>query len=171
METKVIGAGLERAELAIPPLNSLPALILDVTKIREGESRLHESQVVNPGTYSELEYTYGEGYREAKKHLSVIYYQITMAEKAMDDAHSVAIMDEYPEYLTKTGKKDSTALQKAFLARYQPYVEAKDRVSMLKAMEKLMEGKVKVFENTCRAMKKTMDLILRSGVDPNKYGR
>lgn len=170
MEPKVITANLERAEMVIPSFGSLPALKLEVSKINEAEKRLHEAQVVNPGTYSNLEYVYNEGYREARKHLSVIYYQITQAEKALREAKAVALLDEYPEFLKSTGQKDNTHIREAFLERQANYTAAQDRIDMLKAMEKLMEGKVKVFENTCRYMKKEMDLIIRSGMNPNKYG-
>jgi hypothetical protein len=40
---------------------------------------------------------------------------------------------------------------------------------MLQALENLLEGKVKVVENVCRYMRKSMDMIIRSGIDPNKY--
>lgn len=168
-EPKVITANLGTTQMSIPQFGHLPSVVLDVTKIYEAEKRLHEAQVVNPGTYSNLEFIYNEGYREARRHLSVIMYQITQAEKAQREAKSVALLDEYPAFLKEKGHKDSAQIRDAFLERYKPYVDAQDRIDMLKAMESLFEGKVKVFENTCRYMKKEMDLIIRSGVDPNKY--
>lgn len=170
-ETVVVSAGIERTEMSIPAFGSQPTLKLDVSKIKEAESRLQEAQVVNPGTYGNLEYVYNEGYREAKRHLSVIGYQITLAEKALREAKSVAILDEYPGFLKEKNLKDNATVRDAFLETQPDFVAAQDRIDMLKAMEKLFEGKVHVFENTCRYMRKQMDLVIRSGVDVNKYAK
>jgi hypothetical protein len=170
-EVRVINANMDRAEIALPAFGSTPSLILDVSKIREGEARLVEAQMVNPATYANLEYVFNEGYREAKRHMSVIGYQITQAEKALREAKSTALLDEYPEFLKKSAIKDSAQIRDAFLERYVPYTSAQDRIDMLKAMESLIDGKIKTFENTCRYMKVEMQLTIRSGVDSNKYSR
>jgi hypothetical protein len=53
--------------------------------------------------------------------------------------------------------------------RDSEYLAAKDRVDMLKAIEALLDGKIKVFEKTVQFMNKRMDLILRAGMDPSVY--
>jgi hypothetical protein len=161
----------KKAELTIPQFGKLPQLVLDMTKISNGENRLFEAQVVNPATYSELEYVFNEGYREAKKHLSQIGYQITRADKALREAKSIALLDEYPTFLKEKNIKDSVQIRDAYLERVKDYTDAQDRIDMLRAVESLLDSKVKVFENTCRYMKKSIDLIIRSGVDSNKYSR
>lgn len=161
----------ERAEITIPEFGSTPKITLDISKIREGENRILEAKVVNPGTYNELEYSFNEGYREAKKHISAIGYEITRAKKALREAKSKYILDEYPEFLKENKLKDNATVRDAFLERQSEYVAAQDRIDMLTALESLMEGKVKNFENVCRYIRKQMDLIIRSGVDPNKYIR
>lgn len=161
----------ERAELTIPEFGSTPKITLDITKIKDGERRLIEAKVVNPGTYSDLEYCFNEGYREAKAHLSLVGYEITRAKKALRDAKSKYILDEYPEFLKEHKLKDNATVRDAYLEKQSDYVAAQDRIDMLTAMEHLLEGKIKVFENVCRYMRKEMDIIIRSGVDPNKYVR
>ena len=161
----------DRAELTIPEFGSTPAIPLDVSAIKEGESRLIEAKVVNGATYSELEYIFNEGYRQAKKHLSEIGYQITRGKKALREAKSRAILDDYPEFLKEKKLKDNATVRDAYLETQLDYVSAQDRIDMLLALECLIEGKVKVFENVCRYMKKQMDLTIRSGVDSNKYIR
>lgn len=168
-EARFVTANMEITELVIPEFGTQSPIRLDVSKIKDGESRLHEAQVVNPATYSNLEYVFNEGYREAKRHISLIGYQITLAEKAQREAKSRALIDEYPVFLKEKGFKDNAQLREAYLERVPDYVAAQDRVDMLRAMEELMSGKVHVFENTCRYLKKQMDLIIRSGVDSNKY--
>ena len=116
-----------------------------------------------------LEYIYNEGYRQAKKHLAIIGYQITRAKKALREAKSIAILDEYPEFLKESKLKDNATVRDAFLERREDYVSSQDRIDMLSAFENLLEGKIKIFENVCRYMKKQMDLTIRSGIDANKY--
>lgn len=166
---RLVTANIDRAEMTIPAFGSQSAIILEITKIREGETRLPEAEIVNPGTYSNLEYVFNEGYREGKRHLSVIGYQITLAEKAMRLAKSVALLDHYNDFLKEKKLKDSAQIRDAFLEQQPDYTAAQDRLDMLKAMDALIEGKVKNFENVCRYMKKSMDLIIRSGMDTNKY--
>ena len=161
----------KKAELVIPQFGSLPQMTLDLTKIKEGEDRLYEAQTVNVISYSNLEYVYNEGYREAKKHLSQVGYQITRAEKALREAKSRALLDEYPVFLKDRNMKDSAQIRDAYLETVKDYTEAQDRIDMLKAVDALLDSKVKVFENTCRYLKKQMDIVLRSGIDPNKYVR
>jgi hypothetical protein len=161
----------KKAELVIPQFGSLPQMTLDLTKIKEGEDRLYEAQNVTVISYSNLEYVYNEGYREAKKHLSQVGYQITRAEKALREAKSRALLDEYPVFLKDRNMKDSAQIRDAYLETVKDYTEAQDRIDMLKAVDALLDSKVKVFENTCRYLKKQMDIVLRSGIDPNKYVR
>lgn len=161
----------KRAELTIPSFGSSPQIVLDISAIREGENRLIEAKVVNPATYSELEYVFNEGYRNARSHLSVVGYEITKAQKALREAKSRCILDEYPEFLKENKLKDNATVRDAFLERQHDFVTAQDRIDMLLAIQHLLEGKIKVFENVCRYMRKEIDIIIRSGVDPNKYVR
>jgi hypothetical protein len=161
----------ERAEIKIPSFGLTPEIVLDITKIKTGEGKILDARVVNPGTYNDLEYSFNEGYREAKKHISVIGYEITRAKKSLREAKSRAILDEYPDFLKENSLKDNATVRDAFLERQNDYTSAQDRIDMLTALESLMEGKVKNFENVCRYVRKQMDLIIRSGVDTNKYIR
>jgi hypothetical protein len=156
-------------ELAIPQFDDRPVIILDFTGIRAGERRLIEAKVVNPMTYSELEYSFNEGYREAKKNLTIIGYEITQAERIYRRIKSELILDDYPAFLRTSGLKDNAMIRDAFLEKNAAFVGAQERINMLRAMESLMDGKIKVFENVCRYLRKQMDIVMRSGIDPNKY--
>lgn len=162
---------IQKTELALPEFGSSPATTLDLSKIYEGERRLAESRVVNPATYNDLEFVFNEGYREAKKYMSLVGYEITKAKKALREAKSKYILDEYPAFLKENKLKDNATVRDAFLERQAEYVAAQDRIDFLTAIETLLEGKTKNFEIVCRYMRKQMDLIIRSGVDPNKYIR
>lgn len=162
---------VNKAELTIPEFGNSKALVLSITSVKEGERRLIEAKRVTPSSYADLEYIFGEGYREAKKNVTAIGFEITKAEKALREARSVAILDHYKDFLKEKDFKDSAYIKDAFLQTRTDYVAAQDRIDMLKAMLDLMEGKIKVFENVSRWMKKEIDMITRSGMDYNKYIR
>lgn len=144
---------------------------LSLNKTREAESRLLEAKMVNPITYAELESCYNEAYRELRRHLATVGYEISKADNALETAKSNFLIDSYQEKIKDLPKShDSADLRKAWLMRDKEYISAKDRIDMLKAMEALLDGKIKVFEKTCQFMRKRMDLVLRSGLsDPQLY--
>lgn len=152
--------------LTVPAFQKSSELVLSLNSTREGESRLLEAKMVSPITYADLESCFNEAYRELRRHLATIGYEITKAEAAVDAAKSNFIIDEYPNIvstLPKAIQTQASTLQ-AHLIRNETYTTALDRVGQLKAMEALLDGKVKVFEKTCQFMRKRMDLILRSGL-------
>ena len=160
----------ERAELVIPEFGtSLPSLSLEMSNIKEGERRLIEARAVNGATYADLEYSFNEGYREAKKNLSLIGYELNKARKIQRRIKSEYLLDQYPEFIKEKKISDNTANREAFLEKKEDYVAIQDRIDMLTAVESLLDGKVKVFENVCRYMRKEMDILLRSGFTGNKF--
>lgn len=156
-------------EFVIPELGQIQQQAISFSSIKEGERRILESKIVNGGTYNELEFTMNEGYREAKKNLTLIGYNILKTKKAIREAKSEAIIDEYVDWLGEKKLKDSAAIREVFLQTNKIYVISMDRLDMLTALESLMEGKIKVFENVCRYMRKEMDIRVRSGMVSNNY--
>jgi len=161
----------ENHSLVIPAFQTSTELQLSLNKTREGEIRLLEAKMVNPITYADLESCFNEGYRELKGHLAKIGLELSKADNALETAKSNFLIDSYQDKIKDLPKSyDSADLRKAWLMRDSAYLAAKDRVDMLKAMEALLDGKIKVFEKTCQFMRKRMDLVLRSGLsDPNLY--
>ena len=80
------------------------------------------------------------------------------------------LLDEYPAFRKEKGLSDNAANRDAFLEAQEDYRNAVERLDQLKALETFVEGRVKIFENVTRYMRKQMDLIRNSGIDPNKYG-
>lgn len=153
------------AALVIPGFGQSPALSLEITSTKEAEKRLIEAKTVNPLTYSDLEHCFNESYRELKRHMSTVGYQIAMADKALETAKSNLLLDKYPEFMKDKPKtQDNADLRKAFFMRDTDYVAALDRIAQLKAIESFVDGRIKVMENVCRYMRKQMDLVLRSGL-------
>lgn len=144
--------------------------VLSMDKTKEAEIRLVEAKMVNPSTYPELEFIFNESYRELKSHLAIVGYDIAMAEKNLANIKAEIILDRYPEFLKdKPSKFDNAEVRNAFVQKDPEYQKALDTVSTLKMIETLMDGKVKVMERVTAYMKKQMDLIIKSGVNPNLY--
>ncbi len=158
---------IDRTTLVLPQEGKIPELRLEMAKIVEAEKRILEAKTVNPVTYVDLESCFMESFRDLKRHMSSIGYQLSLAEKALEMAKSDLLLDKYPEFLDSNNFKksqDNGDLRQAFFMRDAAYVAALDRINQLKALESNMDGKIKVMENVCRYMRKQMDLILRSGL-------
>jgi hypothetical protein len=140
-------------------------IVLPIGATRESEARFKEVKDVNPVTYTELEHVFNESYRELKRHLATISYQVVMADKAVRQAKSTFLLDSYPALIKDRPKNENNAdMRDAYLMRDKDYLEAMDRHAQLKALESFMEGRIKTVENVCRYMRKRMDLIIRSGL-------
>jgi predicted transcriptional regulator len=163
----------EKTSFTIPEFSKMPALELALSKTKEAEIRFVEARVVNAATYSDLEFTFNEGYRECKTHLSAIMYRIAMTNKVLRKLKSQYLIDEYADFLKESKLKDSTMTKEAFLNTKQDYVDALDHLDLMKAVECFIENKIKVFENVCRYMRKEMEIQKISGqiIDSNKYVR
>lgn len=155
----------DNAAMVIPGFQGSPSLTLPISATRESEQRFIEVKMVNPITYTDLEHTFNESYRELKKHLATIGYQLAMADKAKRNAQSRIMLDLYPDFIKDKPKTyDNSHVRDAFLMRDKEYSEAIDRIAMLTALEAFMDGRIKTIENVCRYMRKRMDLVMRSGL-------
>jgi hypothetical protein len=158
--------------MEVPAFGKAPAISMDMGKIREAEHRIIEAKMVNPSTYAELESVYNEAYRDLLRYISAIGYQVVFTEKLLEEVKADILLDRYPKYLEDNGIKkteNNADLRKAFIARDADYQKTLERLNQLKALENNLSGKVKVFENTCRFMKKKMDLLIRSGNSSADY--
>ena len=127
--------------------------------------------MVNPSTYSDLEHTFNESYRDLKRHLSSVGYHLTLADKAIRQAKAEVILGSYAEFMTgKPKSHDNSDLRVAFLMKDPDYLAALDRVNQLKALESNLDGKIKVIENVSRYMRQKMYLISKSGVPVEHIG-
>lgn len=158
-------------EFNIPSFKSIQEQFLDMEKTREAESRILETKIINGGTYNELSFVMNEAYRETKTNLTLVRYNELLSEKELSKIKSEALIDKYADWLKEKKLKDSAAMRDAFLHSIEEYSQAVDRLNMLKAVASFYEGKIKVFENVCRYMRKEIDIRIRAGmVDSNQYG-
>jgi len=142
-------------------------LVIVTDKTKLAESRLHEAQYVNAGTYSELEYTFNEAYRELRNMISNIQYEITKAEKNINERKADLILDVIPNMLEGQPKSNNNSdFRNAVFAKDEDYQKYLDYLNKLKALESHFSGKIDVMTQTCRYMKKQMDLIIKAGYIP-----
>ncbi len=156
--------------MVLPAFGKANEVQIDLSNVREAESRIIEAKTVNPATYTDLEHCFNQSYRDLKRYLSSIGYLIMQAEKAMEEAKADVLLDKYPEFMKdKPKSQDNADLRKAFLMRDENYLAALDRYNQLRALESNLDGKVKVMERVCAYMKKSLDIILRNGTNINTY--
>lgn len=159
------GASDNRDIMVLRPFGKALETKLDMTNIRYAESRLIEAKTVNPFTYTDLEHTFNESYRDLKRYLATVGYLITMAQKSVEDAKADVILGSYAEAMKDRPKShDTLDMRNAYLTRDPAYSAAIERLAQMQALESNLDGKIKVMENVCRYMRKQIDLILRSGM-------
>jgi hypothetical protein len=159
--------------LTIPGFGVTAPVTLDLSKTKVAEDRLPEAEHVNAANYNSLEYCFNDSYRELRKVISKIAYEITRANKILKAARSEALLDKYPDFLVEHVKKfpnglkakdiDNKDTREAFLNKDANVIAAQDRIDMLTAMLAIYDGKIRHLEKTCSYMKKEMDMNIRGG--------
>ena len=99
----------------------------------------------------------------------LIPYELAKTKKLSEEIKAEYILDEYPLFLKEKGLKDNATMRNAFLHKQEKFLGCVDRVDFLIAVEKLIEGKIKVLNNVARIMKKEMDSQIRSAFNGNKF--
>jgi hypothetical protein len=152
--------------IELPEFMSMPAIRLDLSNIVEADRRETKLMVknVNPSTYSHLEYVYNEAYRDLKKHVATVGYQILRADSELEKAKATALLEKFPVFLDgKPKNMNNAAVRDAFVAQDESVRAIKDRLDSLKMIEIFLDGRIKVMENVCRFMRKQMDMYIRAG--------
>lgn len=159
--------------IELPEFRGMPAVRLDLSSVVEADRRETKLMVkdVNPSTYSHLEYVYNEAYRDLKKHVATVGYQILRAESELDKAKAAALLEKFPVFLEDKPKgMNNAAVRDAFISQDKDVQEVRDRLDSLKMIEIFLDGRIRVMENVCRFMRKQMDMYIRSGiVNPDLY--
>ena len=155
-------------EFTIPSFRTRPEIHLDMTAIYQGEYRMLEAKNINPAIYGDLEVLFTSGEGQARKLVAVVGYEVAQAKKIMKMIESELILDEWTDFKKEKNLADNATNRNAFLNSKEVYLAAQDRIDMLVALETLIDGKVKVFQEARRHMRKQVDIILR-GIAINKY--
>jgi histidinol phosphatase-like PHP family hydrolase len=140
-------------------------LFLSFTETKEAERRILETRTVNPATYNDLEYAYNKAYKEQKTNYADVGFLIGKVEEQVENIKARILMDKYPEHMkAKPRYLDTADYRKSFVQLDEEYQKAMEHLNLLRAYEKLIEGRIKWCEKVCAYMKKQIDLINRSGL-------
>lgn len=150
--------------MKLPQFGSLPEMSIDLSKTRHAETRLPEAQSVNAATYANLEYIFNEAYRELRTAYATVCYRHSKAEEEIENVKAEIILGPYQEYVKDKPKNfDNADMRKSFVQREPNYQKAVDVRDQLKAIETLLDTRIKTMERTCAYMKKQLELLIRSG--------
>jgi hypothetical protein len=139
-------------------------LLLPLACIKEAEGRLLETRSVNTTTYNDLEYVFNMAYMEMRNNFADIGLVLTRAESEMENIRAKIVLEKYPDFMKdKPRSADTPDARRSFIQLDEEYQKAQSYVGLLKAYEKLIEGRLKFTEKVTAYMKKQMDITIRSG--------
>jgi len=148
-------------EFTIPAFEKRPDIHLDMTAIYQGETRMVEAMVVNPAIYGSLEILFTQGESQARKLVATVGYELAQAKKILRVVESELILDKWLDFKKDNKMTDNATNRNAFLNNDEKYLNSQDRIDMLIALETLIDGKVKIFQEARRHMRKQVDMLLR----------
>ena len=155
--------GSQAQELIIP--NCVPGenpVHFDMTSIYSADGRLGEVSRVTPNMVVELMSTFNNACNLASKIHARIIHQILLAEKNLDRAKAVVILDKMPEELIKRKSKGSKEFRDALIAQDPECEDKLDTLNLLKAAKELVNGYIKSFDraySACKIVSNNKNLI------------
>lgn len=145
----------------------LPPIQLDMSLIYEAESRLTDLKSVNQETGVELSAYYTQACNTVTKYLAWLEYELLAAEKHYGLAKATVILDLMPEAaqkLKESGIKVNEDVREAMIAKDITCQSQLERLNMLKAVQKLLEGKMHSFTKAHYLARLAVEK--RQGIDP-----
>ncbi len=132
----------------------LAPMSIELQEILDVEKRMIEISYVNKQSAFELMSTFIIAASELRKILSKIKFEYSQAVKHAQKRRSIILLDEAPEILEKKGLSSSKDLRDAVVDQDLEYFNLSQVVDTLEATHEYLRGKLKDFEEACRAVKK-----------------
>lgn len=161
------GSGGQVSALSLSPMDTVPGLQLFMDKWHEAAKRLDDSKNVSPAFYSDLEFTFQEGWRESRTNAIKVESAIKKTENLIQEIKADIILDEVPRLIEEKGltkTQNNADFRNAVIARNERYKQANEHLNKLQAMLSHFEAHMKVLENTSRFIKKQMEYFTRTGI-------
>lgn len=154
----------EKFTLVVPEFMGVnEKLALQMDRIQEAESRIHEIKVVSPATHKDLEFLMNEGYRQAKQNLIRLEHLKLKAERQKEREKARVILDVIPPLVEGRPQSYNNAdFRAAILARDTEYTKICEHMDQLTHMIKFFEIRITVFEKACKIIHKSIDMMIRS---------
>jgi len=131
-------------------LEGLP-LQLDMTKLYEAESRMHEITTSNIATVAELKSVFNEACNTGNKYIAWIGGELLNAKRAFDLAKATVILDKLPDEVAKlkaAGLKDNADFRSAMVDRDEECRKVKEIIDVLETVKEFLQAKVKSFDRS-----------------------
>jgi hypothetical protein len=129
-------------------------VVLDMTAISVAESREEEIKFVTQEKAHELLVMFIRAYRLITNYQSKARLQLERAELTLDRVGAELLIDRIPNMVKEKGLANSKDIRDALIVLDDGYMAAKERVSALKAVIKLLEGKAKALDMSYDAVAK-----------------
>jgi hypothetical protein len=138
------------------------SVAIPIRSVYEAESRIPEVATANAHKAPELLATFNIAYLDVKDVLLKLECLQIEASKDVNRRKAIVILDEVPKILAAKGLSSARSpggsedQRNAILDTDAEYLAANDRLSLIKAMIKLMEGKLKGVEMAYTSVKKIL---------------
>lgn len=149
------------------------ALALDMTNCYKAEGRIQEVAFVTPHKAPELLAVFNETFLELTRYLSQLDYELNVAERAANKVRAIILLDKVPEILKERGLATAKSplgsedIRTAILDTDQEYQEALERCDKIRAISKLLQGKLKAIEMAYTSVKKIIGENVYNAKNPN----
>lgn len=146
--------------------------IIDLGAILAAEARQNEVATVTQMKAPELLWTYNKSWLDLNGLLAHLTLERNIAQKELEKRKAVLLLDIIPEKLKERKIPTNDANREAFIVLDPQYSTLEDTVMQITAVVKLLEGKLKSFENAYNSVKKLVgqDTYRTSGSNPNLSG-
>lgn len=129
---------------------------LDLTRVHQAESRIHEVAFVTAGKAPELLSRFNEAYLDASRIAAKLEYEHLQAKADVDRVRARLLMDVIPDLLKEKGISSSQDMRQAALDGHPEYQEATEMAHRTKCFLTLMKSKVQGLEMAYTAVKKIL---------------
>lgn len=129
-------------------------IILDLAYILAAEARQEEVATVTPFKAPELLRTYNKSWLELNTILARLQLERNKALKEVEKRKAVLLLDVIPEKLKERKIPSNDANREAFIVLDPQHSALEDTAMQITAIVKLLEGKLKSFENAFSSVKR-----------------
>lgn len=153
--------------MVVPAFRHAPELRLQMASWQEAMKRFPEAKTLAAANYLDLEFTFQEAWREAKRNAIQVGDALKKAQQNVAEIKSDIILDEIPQLLQEKNlpkSANNADFRNAVISRNEEYKKAQEHVEKLEAMLEHFESHMKTMENTSRFLKKQMDYFRNLGI-------
>jgi len=148
--------------LVIPRARAgLPAISIELERIKEIESRIPELVRATPTSAIELMTTFNEGMLHYARAISLIELEKKEAQQAMKEAEAFSLLEKAEELLKTKGQKSTAETRNAAVDLDQDVRDARSRFNTLSTYSTYFSHRMQAVEMAYYGAKKVLDVNLK----------